>query len=175
MALLAEEIVEEWLNRRGYFTIRGAKSGVDEIDILAIRPGVSGIECRHVEVQASTNPISYISPTTKAARNGGAKTNSAKKRTPDYLNACVDEWLEKKFFSTKKKRVRDSLAAGPWNLELVVHRVRHPDELECIASRGIVVHRLARVIESLVGSENVIGSAAGSSLIELVLFEPHDS
>ena len=27
MALLAEEIVEEWLNHRGYFTIRGVKSG----------------------------------------------------------------------------------------------------------------------------------------------------
>lgn len=25
MALLAEEIVEEWLNRQGYFTIRGIK------------------------------------------------------------------------------------------------------------------------------------------------------
>jgi hypothetical protein len=37
MALLAEEIVEEWLNRDGWFTIRGIKIGVDEIDILAIR------------------------------------------------------------------------------------------------------------------------------------------
>lgn len=27
MALLAEEIVEEWLNRQGYFTIRGVKVG----------------------------------------------------------------------------------------------------------------------------------------------------
>jgi hypothetical protein len=32
MALLAEEIVEEWLNRQGYFTIRGIKKGVHEID-----------------------------------------------------------------------------------------------------------------------------------------------
>ena len=38
MSLLAEEVVEEWLNRNGYFTIRGIKVGVDEIDILAIRP-----------------------------------------------------------------------------------------------------------------------------------------
>jgi hypothetical protein len=36
MALLAEEIVEEWLNRNGYFTIRGIKLGVHEIDLLAI-------------------------------------------------------------------------------------------------------------------------------------------
>ena len=31
-----EEVVEEWLNRNGYFTIRGIKVGVDEIDTLAI-------------------------------------------------------------------------------------------------------------------------------------------
>lgn len=53
MALLAEELVEEWLNRQGYFTIRGLKVGVHEIDILAVRPCPSGIECRRLEVQAS--------------------------------------------------------------------------------------------------------------------------
>lgn len=174
MALLAEEIVEEWLNRRGYFTIRGVKAGVDEIDVLAIRPMSDRIECRHVEVQASTNPISYISPATKEARAKGVKTNSAKKREREFLEACVDEWLEKKFFSPKKDAVRKSLAAGPWGFELVVHRVRHSEELECIAGRGIRVHRLADVIQGLLGPENVIGSAAGSSLIELVNFKRHE-
>jgi hypothetical protein len=37
MALLAEEIVEEWLNRHGYFTICGIKMGVHEIDLLAVK------------------------------------------------------------------------------------------------------------------------------------------
>lgn len=54
MALLAEEILEEWPNHLGYFTIRGVRSGVGEIDLLAIRPGDGGIECRHAEVQASS-------------------------------------------------------------------------------------------------------------------------
>jgi hypothetical protein len=35
VAPLAEELVEEWLNRKGYFTIRGIKVGVHEMDILA--------------------------------------------------------------------------------------------------------------------------------------------
>ena len=174
MALLAEEIVEEWLNRLGYFTIRGVRSGVDEIDILAIRPSQAGIECRHVEVQASTNPISYIAPTTRAARNAGERTNSAKRREQAFLEACVDEWLEKKFYSTKKEQIRNRLAPGPWSLELVVHRVRHRGELDCIRGRGIRVHRLADVIAALVGPDNVVGSAAGSALIELVTFERHD-
>jgi hypothetical protein len=48
MSLLAEVVVEEWLNRRGYFTIRGVKLGNDEIDILAIRPFANG----HIERRA---------------------------------------------------------------------------------------------------------------------------
>ena len=60
MALLAEELVEEWLNRQGYFTIRGVKLGVDEIDILAVRFLEGGeLEYRHVEVQASMRPPKF--------------------------------------------------------------------------------------------------------------------
>jgi Holliday junction resolvase-like predicted endonuclease len=52
MALLAESLVEEWLNRDGYFTIRGLKHGVGEMDLLAIRPEPEGkIVGMHVEVQ----------------------------------------------------------------------------------------------------------------------------
>ncbi|SEQ13882.1 hypothetical protein [Nitrosomonas ureae] len=64
MSLLSESLVEEWLNRAGYFTIRGVRYGVSEIDLLAVRYTAQGIEARHVEVQISTNPISYISPLT---------------------------------------------------------------------------------------------------------------
>lgn len=35
MALLGESLVEEWLNREGFFTIRGVKHGVGEMDLLA--------------------------------------------------------------------------------------------------------------------------------------------
>ena len=38
MAALAESLVGEWLNRQGFFTVRGLKHGVDEIDLLGIRP-----------------------------------------------------------------------------------------------------------------------------------------
>jgi hypothetical protein len=37
MSLLAEEGVQEWLNRNGFFTIRGARAGRQEMDLLAIR------------------------------------------------------------------------------------------------------------------------------------------
>ena len=37
MAALAESLVDEWLNRQGFFTVRGLKHGVDEIDLLGVR------------------------------------------------------------------------------------------------------------------------------------------
>ena len=37
MALLAEQLVDEWLYRNGFFTLRGIKSGVHEIDLLGVR------------------------------------------------------------------------------------------------------------------------------------------
>jgi len=36
MALLDEQLVEEWLNTQQFFTMRGIKCGVDEIDLLAL-------------------------------------------------------------------------------------------------------------------------------------------
>jgi hypothetical protein len=167
MALLAEEIVEEWLNRRGYFTIRGAKTGVDEIGILAIRPEGERLDCRHVEVQASTNPVSWLAPVIKQDRRRGVASNSARARSPEYVAACVDEWLEKKFFSPKKGCPGEEAGAWPWTLELVVHRLKHPEELDVVRARRIVVHDLARVVREVLAAENLLG-AAGHSLIELI-------
>ena len=64
MALLAEMLVDEWMNRRGFFTVRGIKDGVAEIDLLGVRPGEEALEAWHVEVQASFRPIGYISKLT---------------------------------------------------------------------------------------------------------------
>lgn len=52
MALLAETVVEEWLMRNGYFTIRGLKIGIHEMDILAIKNVEGGWKNIHVEVQS---------------------------------------------------------------------------------------------------------------------------
>ena len=65
MALIAESLVDEWLNRKGFFTVRGIKHGVGEIDLLGVRPTENGLEAWHVEVQASFRPIGYIAPLTK--------------------------------------------------------------------------------------------------------------
>ncbi len=69
MAFLAETLVDEWLNRQGYFTVRGLKDGVSEIDLLGVRRGPSGLEACHAEVQASFRPVGLTFPL-REARSG---------------------------------------------------------------------------------------------------------
>lgn len=98
MALLAEELVEEWLNRNEFFTIRGIKLGYHEIDLLAIGFEDGKTICRHDEVQASARPI-----------------------------------------LSRKEQLRNELCQGNWKYELVVHQVRHGDELKLIDEHGVLL------------------------------------
>jgi len=170
MALLAEEIVEEWLNRNGFFTIRGIKLGVHEIDLLALAVRGSTIEARHIEVQASVRPISYLCPLPKAAqKKTGRKPMSMKGRTQGEMAEGVREWIHKKYHLDSKRKLRSALFPGEWKLELVIHRLRFPEELDLVEAHGITIHRLDQIAESLSGSPTVIKSAAGSDLLELVM------
>ena len=114
MALLAEELVEEWLNRNGCFTIREIKLGVHEIDLLAIRVNGTKIDARHVEVQASIHPISYLSPLPKSIRKStGRESASTKVRSEkDKLRDGIKEWVNKKFYLGIKEEIRQKLFQG---------------------------------------------------------------
>lgn len=170
MSLLAEEIVEEWLNRQGFFTIRGIKQGLDEIDLLAIRVTDGKIERRHIEVQASSRPIGYVTSVSKERQKStGSKPSTAKKRSTDEILTDVMEWIVKKFSQPKKEQLRQTLCPGKWKYELVVHNVRHPEELEIIAQQGIKVHRLSDVVVQLNAKGHLVPKSAGADLIELVL------
>lgn len=172
MALLAEEIVEEWLNRRGYFTIRGIKLGVHEIDILAVKLDNDGVVCKHIEVQASMRPVSYISAVPKAIQNAtGRAPMSAKERSKEELQLSVKEWIDKKFHLDRKARLRQALHEGDWEFELVVHQVRHPEELQQIEANGIAIRHLASIVADLAESKHLVPSAAGASLVDLVLLQ----
>jgi len=169
MALLAEEIVEEWLNRQGFFTIRGIKLGVHEMDLLALRPSANGVECRHLEVQASVRPISYLTRVPKAVQTAtGRAPGSSKTRVEEELRQGVNEWIAKKYDYPEKQRVRSRLAAGPWSRELVVHRVKFPEELAMIEQSGITVHRLADIVADLQARQFLLAGAAGAHLVELI-------
>jgi hypothetical protein len=170
MTLLAEEIVEEWLNRNGFFTIRGIKLGVHEIDLLAIALRGNEIEARHIEVQVSINPVSYLCPLPKVIqKESGRKPMSMKMRSKQEMDDGVDEWISKKFLHDEKKRLRNLLYQGPWKFELVVNRVKFPEELEMIEKHGIKINRLSDIVKMLAKDITLIKSAAGSDLLELVM------
>lgn len=110
MALLAEELVEEWLNRSGYFTIRGIKLGVHEVDLLAVRHGPSGPECRHIEVQASVRPVSYLLPLPRAVTKAtGRAAHSSGPRSDAELEEGAREWVHKKYHHPRKVALRKLL------------------------------------------------------------------
>ena len=168
MALLAEELVEEWLNRQGYFTIRGVKLGVDEVDLLALKFSKNGEPIfRHIEVQASMRPISYISRVPKAAQKLGRKANSAK-RSEEELLIGVAEWVDKKFLKTKKTDLFKILVPVKWTSELVLNNVKSEQEVELIKSQGIKVFRLNEVIDDLENKKFMIKSASGSDFVDLI-------
>src|SRR5512136_2230240 len=151
MSLLGEEVIEEWLNRNGYFTIRGIKVGVDEIDILAIRPLPDGRhECRHVEVQVSINPISYITKVPVAIRKQtGIGAHDAKKRGTAQLTQGVREWIEAKFNQPRKVELRNRLCSGSWTRELVVGTVKHEEEISLLKEAGVTIHRLKDILSEM--------------------------
>ena len=168
MALLAEEIVEEWLNRQGYFTIRGIKMGVQEIDLLAIKYLPDGpAECRHIEVQASMRPVSYISSVPKEKQKSGRAASSAK-CSDDELVQSVSEWVEKKFRRPDKEALMAKLWKGQWSSELVVNVVKSDHELGLIERHKIKIHRLSDIVRSLSTGKFVVGSASGADIVNLI-------
>ena len=169
MALLAEKLVEEWLNRQGYFTIRGLKIGVHEIDLLAVRPAGGGLECRQFEVQASVRPISYVTPVPAALRKAtGRSSANAKVRNVSEIRQGIAEFTAKKYDHPEKRRLRSQLAPGPWTRELVLHRVKYEQEVALIKEAGIVVHSLGEIVRQLERGDLLVEGAGGADLTDLV-------
>jgi len=172
MAILAESVVEEWLNRAGYFTIRGARFGVGEIDLLAVHQGASGLEGRHVEVQVSTRPIAYISPLTDAqAKQYGKARTTAWARPPEVLAVSVAAWVEKKFNSPDKVKARNKAWAKlPWSLEFVHGEARHPEELDLIRSHGIKTTDFFDVLKSLCYDVSPHKGGTGTDIADMLAY-----
>ena len=136
MALLDEEIVEYWLNNKGFFCMRGVKTGLGEIDFLAIKPDKKNLECWQVECQVSFRPIGYI---------GGGP--SAKKRNEKDVEKGVEEYIEKKFTSQKKIEKRESIISNAkWKYVLVCAEARHKVELDHFKNKGITVYRYKDIL-----------------------------
>jgi len=158
MALLDEQLVEEWLNRQNFFTMRGIKSGNDEIDLLAIRPTPEGMEYWHVEVQISYRPVNYI----------GGDIN-ARKRTKNELREGVEQWVAKKFTSPKKaKRRNEILPDAKWRYFLVHAVLKDEAELVIMKELGVELIPYKRVLADLRLEKQSKSSSAASGIVEML-------
>ncbi len=173
MALLAENLVEEWLNREGFFTIRGVKHGVGEMDLLGVRPHGGSVIGWHVEVQVSFRPIGYIGRRTDdmIAESGGGRT-SARSRTREDVEICAREWVKHKFLDPDKVQLRKSLWPDiDWSFHLVHAVVREPHELEIFRAEHVTCHPFHELLTALSRrSKRLFSGATGSDLAEIVSY-----
>ncbi|WP_165069030.1 hypothetical protein [Paludisphaera rhizosphaerae] len=168
MALLAESLVEEWLNRNGYFTIRGVKQGLGEMDLLAVRPQAEGVIGWHVEVTVSFRPIGYIAR--EPAGSPGGKSSYVRKRDSEQIRACARTWIDAKFRSPAKVRLRTELWPGvAWSFHLIHGAVRYTDELEAFAAEGVTCHPFYELLSDLSKpGERSFSGSAGGDLAEII-------
>jgi hypothetical protein len=156
VAIFAETLVEEWLNRRGFFTIRGAKGGLLEMDLLAVRYREDKEpEAVHYEVQASTGPISWMTRwTPELQKELDIGPNNARKRDKSQMEECVNNWIYKKFRDPRVEEVREKLwPDADWRFALVHGVVKHTEELPVIAEHGVEVLDLSVVLDELMDRE----------------------
>tara|TARA_Y100000389_G_scaffold156700_1_gene157644 strand:- start:776 stop:1306 length:531 start_codon:yes stop_codon:yes gene_type:complete len=170
MAQSHEKLVEEWLRRNRYFTIRSAKIGVSEIDLLALGEQLvktsennltTKIIRRHVEVQISFKPVGFITG------------KSAKKRSKEQIEIDVDMWLHKKFFCDDVNNIRTAFLGRErnikdWKFDFVHHIVKEPYELELIEKKGIGLIDFKDIITELRKDDGVGTARRGSDAADEV-------
>jgi hypothetical protein len=176
MALLAESLVEEWLNRLGFFTIRGIKHGINEVDLLGVHKEADGsIVGRHVEVQVSFRPVGYIAKLTDDLAGAGEKRrsrSSAMARTPEQVELCARAWVWAKYRCDAKVRVREQLWPGAtWSFDLVHAVVREPQELTVFQRENVHCHSFWDVISELLQSgKGGFSGSSGGDLAEIIKY-----
>jgi hypothetical protein len=116
MARVAETIRELWLNRHGYFTIRGLKTfekdGHGEIDLVGYHPHQN--KAVHIEVSASPDPSGFL----------GGKVAA---RLPEGVATFVAD----KYHRANIARVREATcpSTANWTLMLAHGRLNREDEV----------------------------------------------
>ncbi len=174
MPLLAEQLVDEWLNRQGFFTLRGAKAGRTEIDLLGVRMLENRLEGWHVEVQVSFRPINYIAPLSndEQHRLGARGPNAAVQRPPDIVEAAAKRWVEKKFGSQSCKQLRESCWKDvDWQFKFVHAKVHNRSELEDISACGVELKPFEGVLAELCRPPpGQVTTAAGTDIAEIIRY-----
>lgn len=161
MAHLSEQLVVEFYNRQRFFTIHGARQGVGESDILAIRHTSNGVEAHHVEVQTSFRPVGYLS------------NSNAKRRTDADVVSEMKTWLDKKYRSDAKRLLRQSVwPLVEWKFVFVHARLADPRELNEMSSEGIVLTPFRDVLKAIAKKtkKGAFTAHAGGDMSEILRY-----
>lgn len=159
MALISEQIVEEWLRRQEFFTIRGMrKPRVRESDILAIRCKDGQIvEACHYEVQVSYRPVGFLVKRKVLEEIG--------------LKAGIDLLIENKFDSDRKKSLRAQLVGNKvnWTYHFVVHELKKEEERKILEKHPLIeLVKFVDVCTDLASKEVPDFSASDRDLVDLM-------
>ena len=167
MALIAEELVEEWLIQQKYFTIRNLKSGNNEIDLLGVKlNGKSKNQLVHVEVMVSHSPMSWICR---------INLKSAASRSQEEIKSEVDAWIEKKYKSETIQLMRNKLIphaiADDWEM-MFVHGAltdQNHQELEYMKELGINIISIKKIMLELQENDgNIFTGGDGREISNLI-------
>jgi hypothetical protein len=163
MSLFSEQLVEEYYNRRRYLTIRGARQGVGETDILAVRFQDELVEGLHIEVQTSFRPVAFLS-------NGNA---GAGNRTDEQVDAEMQIWIQRKYLSPAKVALRQNVWPGiTWRHIFVHARLKDPRELNSLRSAGVELLTFEDVLRdiTLPTKKGGFTASAGGDVSEILRF-----
>jgi len=124
---------------------------------------------RHVEVQASVRPVNFVTPLTREIQTArGVGPAAAVGRSSEEMRSCVEAWIGRKFHHPRKKAIRGALVPEvSWSLELVLHEVKHEDEVDLLREH-VTVHRLRDVVAALEKTTGVVPAAAGADFVDLI-------
>ncbi len=138
MARVAETIVEEWLNRQGYFTVRGLKRGHNEIDLLAFR--CADGDAVHVEVMSNVDPAGYIGDLPYARLEEG-----------------ITEFVRKKYHNENADGLRKELCSGrEWRFMFAHGKLKKEEEQRSLLrAQNVEVKRISEILDDLADKDKL--------------------
>ena len=138
MSDLIADVVGEWLCLKGYFIIRGLKVGLNEIDVLAIKPRDGRIaEAAHYEISISTTPISYL----------GAR--SAKRQSEAEIRKSVARFVAKKYTNVNTVKLIERLVGKQYGRFFVTGNRKHEMEIVALKEHEVKVIPVTQVLAEL--------------------------
>ena len=165
--LLAEDLVQEWLITKKYFTVKNLKSTNNkELDLLGVKFEENNeTSLIHVEVSVNYNPIGWFC-NSRNLRNGN--------RTEEEIELGVKEWVERKF-QGDNALVRNNFSphanVNDWELFFVHGKLndRNRRELEHMKDLGIKIKSIREIILDLQEpTNNLRTGGVGKDISDLI-------